>query len=69
MTKIELTTDKELLKEINNQLDTNYVLFGKRYCPCAIIRDDDAVCPCKDFRENVKEGQCNCGKYIKVIEE
>lgn len=68
-TKIVLSKDKFLVDEINKQLDTNYVLYGKRYCPCAIIRDDDAVCMCKDFRENVKEGPCNCGKYIKQIVE
>ena len=65
---IKLSNDKELIREINKQLDTNYVLYGKRYCPCAIIQDDDAICMCKDFRE-LSEGVCNCGKYIKIIED
>lgn len=68
MIKIEQTSDKDLLKEINEQLSNNYILYGKRYCPCAIIKDDDAVCMCKEFRE-LEEGTCNCGKYIKTIVE
>lgn len=68
MIKITQTEDKELIEEINKQLDRNYVLYGKRYCPCAIFHTDDYVCMCKDFRE-LEEGTCTCGKYIKKIIE
>ena len=36
------------------------------YCPCKIIKDKNTKCMCKDFRD-LKEGQCECGLYIKVV--
>ena len=65
--KIKLSDDKELIEEVNRQLDRNYVLYGARYCPCAIVHDEDSICPCKIFREEVEEGSCPCGKYVKVL--
>ena len=64
---IKLNSDKELVDKINKELDKNYILYGKRYCPCAIIKDDDSVCICKEFREQEFDGPCNCGKYIKTV--
>lgn len=26
------------------------------YCPCAITREPDTKCPCKDFRERLRTG-------------
>lgn len=62
---IKLSDDKELIEEVDKQLDRNYLLYGKRYCPCAIIQDDDSVCMCKDFRDRTEPGSCNCGKYVR----
>ena len=36
------------------------------YCPCAIEKNIDTQCMCKDFRENVKKGYCHCGLYEKI---
>ena len=42
--------------------------FG--YCPCLVEQSPDTVCICKDFKEQNIEGECHCGRYIKVkIEE
>lgn len=38
------------------------------YCPCAIVKDEDAKCMCKAFRE-MKEGICPCGLYRKERSE
>ena len=35
------------------------------YCPCAIERNDDTRCICKEFREQTAEGECHCGRYEK----
>lgn len=43
--------------------------YGKRYCPCSFLRIDSFVCPCQDFRESECEGECNCGRYKKIISE
>ena len=42
--------------------------YGKRYCPCSLVRDDDTVCMCKEFRE-MEEGMCHCQLYIKTKDE
>lgn len=36
------------------------------YCPCAIFKNKDTKCMCKDFRENIISGECHCGLYYKV---
>lgn len=38
------------------------------FCPCEIIKTPDTKCPCKKFREQIIEGECHCGLYIKVAE-
>ena len=38
------------------------------YCPCLIYKTPDTKCPCKDFREQEVEGECHCGRYVKITE-
>lgn len=59
--------DKELMEEAEAQLQRNKLRYGKRYCPCKLERNDDTVCPCKEFREQFYEGECHCGRYEKVL--
>ena len=61
-----------LVAEIRDALNKNKELFGERFCPCVpsykycTQNAKDYICPCKDFRENVKEGDtCHCGLFIK----
>lgn len=42
--------------------------YGKRYCPCSLVRNDDTVCMCKEFRE-MEEGMCHCQLYVKTKDE
>lgn len=60
MIKIKLTDDIELRQEIIEKLKEN-----DGYCPCALVKTQDTVCMCKDFRENVQSGLCHCGLYVK----
>lgn len=69
---MKLNDDIVLVAEIKEKLNQNQELFGKRYCPCVPFifysckYNEDFICPCKDFRENTKEGEkCHCGLYIK----
>ena len=32
------------------------------FCPCVTERNEDTLCPCKDYREN---SGCHCSLYIK----
>ena len=38
---------------------------NKGYCPCKIIKNEDTLCMCKEFREQ-ESGICHCGLYEKV---
>lgn len=37
------------------------------YCCCALEKNDDTKCMCKDFKEQEKYGFCHCGRYFKVL--
>ena len=49
------------LNEVLNQIKEN-----NGYCPCALKQEQDTKCPCKAFREEVKQGTCRCGAFIKI---
>ena len=63
MLKIVKNPDEEIVSEIRAKLketDGN--------CPCVLPSawSADTKCPCKNFREQVVEGECHCGLYMKV---
>ena len=64
--KVKTTSDKELLKIVQEGLAKNKKLYGKRYCPCRIEHTDDTVCMCKEFREQAVGTTCHCGIYTKI---
>lgn len=37
------------------------------YCCCALDKNIDTYCMCKDFREQKTFGFCHCGRYYKII--
>lgn len=39
------------------------------YCPCALIKNNDTKCMCKEFREMKETGKCHCGLYYKEVTE
>lgn len=45
---------------------TEAVKVNGGYCPCAIEKTEDTRCPCREFREQETEGECHCGRFIKV---
>ena len=62
--RIRLNPDKRVVEEARNALKKT-----DGYCPCAIIRNDDTKCMCKNFREQVAQGipgECHCGLYEGV---
>lgn len=38
------------------------------YCPCAISKNEDTKCMCKEFREQ-EAGDCHCGRFRKVKDD
>lgn len=61
--RIMINQDKDLVEDIRARIRDN-----DGYCPCAIIHNDDTKCMCKAFRDEIDEGECHCGLYIKVKE-
>lgn len=59
---IKVTDNKEVKETVLAGLKHNKDKYGKRYCPCSLIRDEDTVCMCKEFRE-MEEGTCHCQLY------
>ena len=61
-----------MLKIVKNPNDNVYqeitqaVKDNGGYCPCMITKTADTKCPCKVFREQSVEGECHCGRYVKV---
>lgn len=51
------------MNEINKEIG-KLVEECDGYCPCAVERNEDTLCPCKDFREQ-ESGVCCCGRYEK----
>jgi hypothetical protein len=42
------------------------VAQNEGYCPCAVLRNPDTKCMCKEFREQQTPGLCHCGRFEKV---
>ena len=70
----KVNKDRKLTKKIRAALRRNKQLYGYYFCPSVPLykystqNAQDYVCPCKDFRENKKNGElCNCGLYIKKV--
>ena len=61
--KIIKNPDKDIYDKVTKAVKEN-----EGYCPCEIIKSQDTKCPCKKFREQIIEGECHCGLYIKVAE-
>lgn len=54
---------RALYKEINHEV-AKLVEANDGYCPCAIEKNADTLCPCKEFREQ-PSGICCCGRFEK----
>lgn len=65
--KIRVNSDKEIVDAVRSALKET-----GGYCPCAISKNDDTKCMCRDFREQVSKGipgECHCGLYEGVSDE
>lgn len=62
---IKVTDNKEVKETVLAGLKRNKEKYGKKYCPCSLVRDENTVCMCKEFRE-MEEGTCHCQLYVKT---
>lgn len=61
-TKVYLNPDEDHVAEIRRRLREN-----GGHCPCSLIKNEDTVCMCREFRE-MTSGMCHCGLYYKEEE-
>lgn len=67
MVNVITNPDKELVKKIVQKIKEN-----DGHCACAILFNDDNICMCKEFREQIAKnepGECHCGLYIVTQRE
>ena len=57
---ININPDKEFVNDMRKALKDN-----NGFCPCAIEKNEDTKCMCKEFRE-MASGTCHCGLYTKT---
>lgn len=56
--RIQKIGDDELIQAIKD---------NGGYCICAVSKNEDTKCMCKDFREQETSGTCHCGLYKKTV--
>ena len=61
MLKIIKNPNAEIYKNVTKAVQDN-----NGYCPCMLNKSADTKCPCKEFREQTNEGECHCGRYLKI---
>lgn len=61
MLKIIKNPDVKTYNEVTQAVKDN-----DGYCPCELVKSKDTKCPCKNFKNQNIEGECHCGRYIKV---
>ena len=71
----EFNEDKEIVDTVIMGLTRNKLLYGKRFCPCFMVIEengkyksaDNRICPCKPaIQEEIpNNGMCHCGIFVK----
>lgn len=60
-----IRNDTPEAREVSQKIYENH-----GYCCCAIVKDKDTICMCKDFRDKIQDpefyGDCHCGLFTKV---
>lgn len=53
---------EERLDALSDKFLGQVTKYGRMYCPCQNVRNEDTVCPCRYMRSY---GVCKCGLYQK----
>lgn len=61
MLKIIKNADIEKYLEV-----TRAVEDASGFCPCGLVHNEDTKCICKKFLEQQTEGECHCGRFVKI---
>ena len=63
MLKIKKNPNTKIYLQITKKVKENH-----NYCPCSLIKSPETICPCKEFRGQDYEGECHCGRFVKIDE-
>ena len=55
------------IERVGNQEIQDAIKDNGGYCVCAVSKNEDTKCMCKEFREQQASGTCHCGLYKKTI--
>ena len=58
--RITVNSNKDFADDLRRRIKEN-----DGYCLCAIEKNEDTKCICKEFLYNVEKGYCACGLYKK----
>ena len=53
---------EERLNALSDKFLGQVTKYGRMYCPCQNVRNEDTICPCRYMRSY---GVCKCGLFIK----
>lgn len=56
---IKINENIEVVKKILDKLHQD------NHCPCKIIKNEDTICMCREFREQ-ESGWCHCHLFYKI---
>ena len=58
-----------VIKKVGNDDILQAIKDNDGYCICAIVKNPDTKCMCKEFCEQKEPGLCHCGLYERIIIE
>jgi hypothetical protein len=67
MSKLSIEEKYKVLMGPNYEEVVEKVRANGGYCICALVKNNDTRCQCKEFREMDEEGDCQCGCYTKKL--
>ena len=53
---------EERLDALSDKFLGQVVKYGRMYCPCQNVRNEDSICPCRYMRSY---SVCRCGLFTK----
>jgi len=60
----------QIVRNPNKQeydLITNLVRKNDNFCPCRLEKTQSNKCMCDDFLRQDYEGECHCGRFVKIL--
>jgi ferredoxin-thioredoxin reductase catalytic chain len=61
-----LNPNEKAVKMLVQALLKNEGKFGRKYCPCRKVHNNESVCPCIYHKDEIKDkGHCHCFLFVR----